>query len=62
MYRAELHALNGAITAAIAKAADHETKAHLEAARDEIAKMLDPKFAPPAMSTGTPIPARGDLR
>jgi hypothetical protein len=61
LYRAELHTLNGAITAAIAKAADRETKAHLEAAKDEITKMLDPKFAP-LTTTATPNLGRGDLR
>ena len=48
MYRAELRALSTSVNAAIAKAADHETKAHLEGVRDEIAKILDPKFLPPA--------------
>ncbi len=47
-FRAELHALNTSITAAIAKATDHDTKAHLEGARDQIAKILDPKFLSPA--------------
>ncbi len=47
-YRAELRALNTSISAAIAKATDHDTKAHLEGARDQIAKILDPKFLPPA--------------
>jgi hypothetical protein len=47
-YRAELRALNTSLTAAIAKATDHDTKAHLEGARDQIAKILDPKFLPPA--------------
>jgi hypothetical protein len=47
-YRAELRALNTSITAAIAKANDHDTKAHLEGAKDQIAKILDPKFLPPA--------------
>ncbi len=47
LYRAELRSLNAAITAALAKAADRETHAHLEGARDQIAKILDPKFAQP---------------
>jgi hypothetical protein len=47
-YRAELRALNVSLTTAIAKANDHDTKAHLEGARDQIAKILDPKFLPPA--------------
>jgi hypothetical protein len=48
LYRAELRALNASLAAAIAKTTDHETKAHLEASKDEIAKILDPKFATPA--------------
>jgi len=48
MYRAELRALSDSITAAIPKATDHETRAHLLAAKDEIAKILDPKFLPAA--------------
>jgi Met-zincin/Domain of unknown function (DUF5117)/Domain of unknown function (DUF5118) len=47
-YRAELRALNASLTTAIAKANDHDTKAHLEGAKDQIAKILDPKFLPPA--------------
>lgn len=50
MYRAELRALSAAIAAAMAKTTDHETKAHLEASRDEISKILDPKFLPQAPS------------
>jgi hypothetical protein len=52
MYRAELRALNAAIAAAMAKTTDHETKAHLDASRDEISKILDPKFLPPAPTAG----------
>ena len=47
-YRAELRALNASIAAALPKAADHDTRAHLEGARDQIATILDPKFLPPA--------------
>jgi hypothetical protein len=47
-YRAELRALNASIATAIAKATDHDTKAHLEGARDQIGKILDPKFLAPA--------------
>ena len=39
------------IAAAILKTTDRETKAHLEAARDQIAKILDPKFAPAGGNT-----------
>ncbi|HEY1756835.1 MAG TPA: zinc-dependent metalloprotease [Bryobacteraceae bacterium] len=42
LYRAELRTLSASITAALAKTTDHETKAHLEAAKDEIARILDP--------------------
>jgi hypothetical protein len=41
------------VTAALAKTADRETRAHLEGARDRISKILDPKFAPPAASAVT---------
>ena len=59
MYRAELRALSAQITAALAKTTDHETKAHLEASRDEIAKILDPKFLPPAPTAATGGGGRG---
>jgi hypothetical protein len=62
MYRAELRALSASITAAVAKTTDHETKAHLEASRDEIAKILDPKFAPAAPAGATPLGGRGGAR
>ncbi|HEY7387615.1 MAG TPA: zinc-dependent metalloprotease, partial [Bryobacteraceae bacterium] len=45
-YRLELRTLDASITAALGKAADRETRAHLEAARDQIARILDPRFAP----------------
>ena len=53
LYRAELRSLNAAIAAALAKTTDRETKAHLEASRDEISKILDPKFVAPAGSPAT---------
>jgi len=59
MYRAELRALKVSIAAALAKAADPETKAHLEASRDEIDKILDPKFLPPAPAAAAPAAGRG---
>jgi hypothetical protein len=55
LYRAELRSLNASIAAALAKTADRESKAHLEAARDQIARILDPKFAQPASASGTVI-------
>src|SRR6185369_8113482 len=59
MYRAELRALSASIVAALAKATDHETKAHLEASRDEITKILDPKFLPPAPTAAATPGGRG---
>lgn len=58
-YRAELKALNASITAALPKATDHDTKAHLEGAKDQIAKILDPKFLPPAPSAAAAGAGRG---
>jgi hypothetical protein len=50
--------LNASMSTAIAKAADHDTKAHLEGAKDQIAKILDPKFLQPAPATPA-TPGRG---
>jgi Met-zincin len=61
-YRAELHAVNASIAAAIAKAADHDTKAHLEGARDQISKILDPKFLQPAAAAATGGRGGGGVR
>ncbi|MGA7416270.1 MAG: zinc-dependent metalloprotease, partial [Bryobacteraceae bacterium] len=47
-YRAELRSLNASITAALSKTMDRTSRAHLEAARDQIARILDPKFAAPS--------------
>jgi hypothetical protein len=52
LYRAELRALNTALGAALAKTADRATRAHVEAARDQISRILDPKFATPAPGGG----------
>jgi hypothetical protein len=40
-----------AAAAALAKAADAGTRVHIENSRDQIARILDPKFAPPAMNS-----------
>jgi hypothetical protein len=45
MYRTELRSLNASVVAALVKTTDRETRAHLEGVRDQIAKILDPKFA-----------------
>jgi hypothetical protein len=44
----ELRDLNTAIGVALPRALDRETRAHLLDARDQIAKALDPRFAPTA--------------
>lgn len=43
MMRAEVVALDGQLRGALGRAADRETRAHIEHARAEIAKILDPK-------------------
>jgi len=48
LIKAELRDLNNAIAAAMPRATDRATRAHLADARDQIAKALDPRFAPPA--------------
>jgi hypothetical protein len=55
LYRAELKTLRASIVAAIPKAADRETRAHLEGARDQIAKILDPRFASAQANVGAVI-------
>ncbi len=58
-YRAELKTLNASITAALPKTTDHDTRAHLEGAKDQIAKILDPKFLPPAPAGAVAAGGRG---
>jgi len=48
LIKAELRDLNTAISTALQRTSDRATRAHLADARDQIAKALDPKFAPPA--------------
>jgi hypothetical protein len=48
LIKAELRDLNTALGAAMPRATDRQTRAHLADARDQIAKALDPKFAAPA--------------
>jgi hypothetical protein len=50
--RGELRALAQSVRNAITRAADRETRFHLEDVRDQIAKILDPKFAPPPAPAG----------
>ena len=53
LIKQELRDLSAAIGAATPRASDRQTRAHLADARDQIAKALDPKFAPPAPATTT---------
>ncbi len=53
LYRAELRSLQTTLGVALAKTTDRATRAHLEGARDHIAKILDPKFAPASSSSST---------
>ncbi len=48
LFRGELRALNARVVAALPRAADRATRLHLEDARDQIARTLDPKVLPPA--------------
>jgi hypothetical protein len=48
LIKAELRDLSTALGAAMPRATDRQTRAHLADARDQIAKALDPKFAAPA--------------
>jgi hypothetical protein len=59
-YRGELRALSTSIAAAITRTTDRTTRVHLEGARDQIARILDPKFALPAGSGGAGILIFGD--
>jgi Met-zincin/Domain of unknown function (DUF5117)/Domain of unknown function (DUF5118) len=56
LIKIELRDLSANIGAAMARATDRVTRAHLADARDQIAKALDPKFAPPAPLIPTLFP------
>jgi hypothetical protein len=44
-YRAELRTVSAQISGALAKTADRETRAHLQGVRDQITRILDPRFS-----------------
>jgi hypothetical protein len=50
MLRGELRTISADAVTALARTTDHDTRLHLEDVRDQIAKILDPKFQP----TGAP--------
>lgn len=53
--RGELRALSADLSKAAARTTDRATRMHLEDARDQIAKILDPKFAQPAPASAATI-------
>ncbi|HEX5082300.1 MAG TPA: zinc-dependent metalloprotease, partial [Blastocatellia bacterium] len=53
--RGELRALNADVAKAIVRSTDRATRMHLEDVKDQIARILDPKFAAPA-PTASPRP------
>jgi hypothetical protein len=57
LFRGELRTLSTEIAAAVPRATDRVTRLHLEDVRDQITKILDPKFAAPA-----PAGAAGAVR
>jgi hypothetical protein len=52
LVRSELRAVDAAARRALVKAADRATRAHLEDVRDQVAKILDPKFLTAAGGAG----------
>lgn len=59
--RGELQALDRALAAAMPRAGDRATRLHLEDARDQIKKALDPRFAPPTSGQAVPLTGRPGL-
>ncbi len=53
--RGELKAIDQMIMRSLARSANRETRLHLEDARDQIARALDPKFQPAAPATPNPF-------
>jgi hypothetical protein len=51
LLRSELRALDASVRGALAKSADRATRAHLADTHDQIARILDPKFAPTGPAT-----------
>jgi hypothetical protein len=53
VYRAELRALSASLSAALLRTTDRATRAHIEASRDQISKILNPSFAGVSTTTGS---------
>ncbi len=53
--RGELRAIDQMVARSLARSANRETRLHLEDARDQIARALDPKFQPAAPATTNPF-------
>jgi hypothetical protein len=62
LLRQELRNLSAQLTAAMPKAKDADTRAHLGAVKDEIARALDPKFAVTAETAAPAAGGRGGVR
>ncbi|MEI9811662.1 MAG: zinc-dependent metalloprotease [Acidobacteriota bacterium] len=56
LLRGELQSIASNAKTGLLRAADRETRLHLEDLRDEIAKVLDPKYQPPTPPVGAAIP------
>lgn len=56
MLRGELKSLSTEVTAGVAKTTDRNTKLHLEDVRDQIARILDPKFEPSRNAPAVTLP------
>jgi len=59
LLRAELKTLSADLAKSLATATDRATRAHLDDAKDQIAKMLDPKFQPAAPAAPAGMMQRG---
>ncbi len=58
LVRAELKTLNSDVTRAMAFVTDRASRAHLDDVKDQIGKILDPKFIPPAPASGATMTGR----
>lgn len=59
LFRGELRALGASINVAMARTTDRTTRLHLEDIKDQISKVLDPKFAPSAAAAAAAAGRRG---